>query len=49
MVSSQFFNQICDRGLAIYLFLYNRIISSIAKKLAEMDDELLSTWIYSPA
>ena len=48
MVSSQFFNQICDRGLAICL-LYNRIISSIAKKFAEMDDELLSTWIYSPA
>ena len=38
MVSSQFFSQISDRGLASCL-LCNRIISSIAKKFADMDDE----------
>ena len=38
MVSSQFFSQISERVLAFFL-LYNRIISSIAKEFAEMDDE----------
>ena len=38
MASSQFFNQISDRGLAFSL-LYTSIRSSIAKRFAEMDDK----------